>query len=76
MVEMVPADQNTWDRHVAAQWLSTRRWLEEHPDDEPAPVLRASRARDIGDGETRYGRNARRDDDCARVESAFLRSMR
>jgi SAM-dependent methyltransferase len=41
VVEMVLADRDTWDRYVAAQWLSTRRWLERNPDDELAPVLRA-----------------------------------
>ncbi|TQM84694.1 methyltransferase family protein [Saccharothrix saharensis] len=41
VVEVVPADRDTRDRYVAAQWLSTRRWLERNPDDEPAPVLRA-----------------------------------
>ena len=28
VVEMVLADQDSWDRYVAAQWLSIRRWLE------------------------------------------------
>jgi hypothetical protein len=26
VVEMVLADQDSWDRYVAAQWLSIRRW--------------------------------------------------
>jgi SAM-dependent methyltransferase len=41
VVEMVLADQDSWDRYVAAQWLSTRRWLDAHPDDELAGQMRA-----------------------------------
>ncbi|GAA2587114.1 MULTISPECIES: SAM-dependent methyltransferase [Streptomyces] len=41
VVEMMPADQNSWDRYAAAQWLSMRRWLDENPDDELAPEVRA-----------------------------------
>jgi SAM-dependent methyltransferase len=41
VVEMVLADRDSWDRYVAAQWLNTRRWLDENPEDELAPVLRA-----------------------------------
>lgn len=41
MVQMVLADPDDWDRYVAAQWLSTRRWLDEHPDDELWEQLRA-----------------------------------
>jgi hypothetical protein len=41
VVEMVLADQDSWDRYVAAQWLNTRQWLDGNPDDELAPVLRA-----------------------------------
>jgi SAM-dependent methyltransferase len=44
VVEMVLADQDSWDRYVAAQWLTTRRWLDENPDDELAPTLRAELA--------------------------------
>ena len=40
VVEMVLADQDSWDRYAAAQWLNLRRWLDEHPDDELAPQLR------------------------------------
>ena len=38
---MVLADQDSWDRYSAAQWLNIRRWLDAHPDDELAPQLRA-----------------------------------
>lgn len=31
VVEMVPADQDSWDRHQAAQWLTLRRWLDTDP---------------------------------------------
>jgi SAM-dependent methyltransferase len=41
VVEMVLADQDSWDRYAAAQWLNTRRWLDENPDDELADELRA-----------------------------------
>ncbi len=41
VVEMVVADQDSWDRYVAAQWLNTRRWLDAHPDDELAEQMRA-----------------------------------
>ena len=41
VVEMVLADQDSWDRYVAPQWLSTRRWLDAHPDDELAGQMRA-----------------------------------
>ena len=41
VVEMVLADQDDWDRYEAAQWLTLRRWLEAHPDDELADEVRA-----------------------------------
>ena len=41
VVEMVLAAQDDWDRYEAAQWLTMRRWLEAHPDDELAPEVRA-----------------------------------
>jgi SAM-dependent methyltransferase len=41
VVEMVLADQDSWDRYVAAQWLNTRRWLDANPDDELAEQMRA-----------------------------------
>jgi SAM-dependent methyltransferase len=44
VVEMVLADQDSWDRYVAAQWLSIRRWLDAHPDDELAAEMRAELA--------------------------------
>ncbi|WP_129663705.1 SAM-dependent methyltransferase [Phytoactinopolyspora endophytica] len=40
VVEMVHADQDSWDRYVAAQWLNMRRWLDENPDDELADEIR------------------------------------
>ncbi|OLP03581.1 SAM-dependent methyltransferase [Mycolicibacterium porcinum] len=42
VVEMVLADQDSWDRYAAAQWLNMRRWLDQHPDDELAPEVRAA----------------------------------
>jgi SAM-dependent methyltransferase len=41
VVEMVLADQDSWDRYVAAQWLNIRRWLDNNPDDELAEQMRA-----------------------------------
>ena len=36
VVEIVLADQGSWDRYQAAQWLNLRRWLDENPGDELA----------------------------------------
>lgn len=41
LVEMVLADQDSWDRYAAAQWLNVRRWLDANPDDELWPKMRA-----------------------------------
>lgn len=41
VVEMVLADQGGWDRYEAAKWLTMRRWLQAHPDDELAAEVRA-----------------------------------
>jgi hypothetical protein len=38
---MVLADQDSWDRYIAAQWLSIRRWLDANPHDELAAEMRA-----------------------------------
>jgi len=40
VVEMVLADQDSWDRYEAAKWLTMRRWLEDNPDDEFAEEVR------------------------------------
>lgn len=40
VVEMVLADQDSWDRYEAAKWLTMRRWLEENPKDEMAKEVR------------------------------------
>ncbi|MDY0043914.1 MAG: class I SAM-dependent methyltransferase [Syntrophales bacterium] len=40
VVEMVLADQDSWDRYEAAKWLTMRRWLEENPGDEFAEDVR------------------------------------
>lgn len=44
VVEMVLADQDSWDRYVAAQWLNIRRWLDDNPDDELTEQMRAELA--------------------------------
>lgn len=41
VVEMVLADQDSWDRYEAAKWLTMRRWLEANPEDELAEEVRA-----------------------------------
>jgi hypothetical protein len=41
VVEMVLADQHSWDRYEAAKWLTMRRWLEANPDDDMAGDVRA-----------------------------------
>ena len=41
VVEMVLADQDSWDRYEAAKWLTMRRWLEANLDDEFAKEVRA-----------------------------------
>lgn len=40
VVEMVLADQDSWDRYVAAQWWTLDAWLRAHPDDPTAPEVR------------------------------------
>ncbi|MGJ6980402.1 SAM-dependent methyltransferase [Aestuariimicrobium soli] len=40
VVEMVHADEHSWDRYVAAQWLNLRRFIDAHPGDELVPELR------------------------------------
>jgi SAM-dependent methyltransferase len=41
VVEMMLADQDSWDRYRAAQWFNLRRWLDQNPDDELAADVRA-----------------------------------
>jgi SAM-dependent methyltransferase len=40
VIEMVLADQDSWDRYEAAKWLTMRRWLDANPDDEMANEVR------------------------------------
>ncbi len=44
VVEMVLADQDSWDRYEAAKWLTMRRWLEANPHDDFAKDVRAELA--------------------------------
>jgi SAM-dependent methyltransferase len=55
VVEMVLADQDSWDRYQAAQWLNIRRWLDANPDDELAGELTA----ELSTGPARYARYER-----------------
>lgn len=41
VVEMVLANQDSWDRYEAAKWLTMRQWLEANPDDDFAKDVRA-----------------------------------
>jgi SAM-dependent methyltransferase len=41
VVEMVLANQDSWDRYEAAKWLTMRRWLEVNPEDALAEEVRA-----------------------------------
>jgi SAM-dependent methyltransferase len=41
LVEMVLADEDSWDRYRAAQWLNVRSFLDANLDDELVPELRA-----------------------------------
>ncbi len=43
LVEMVLADQESWDRYVAAQWWTLERWLRDHPADPDAEAVREFR---------------------------------
>ena len=42
VVEMVIADQDSWDRYEAAKWLTMRQWLEANPNDDFAKDVRAA----------------------------------
>lgn len=55
LVEMVLADEASWDRYTAAQWLNIRTFLDENPDDELVPELRAALDREPLDY-ARFGR--------------------
>jgi SAM-dependent methyltransferase len=44
VVEMVIADQDSWDRYEAAKWLTMRRWLDANPNDDFAKDIRAGLA--------------------------------
>lgn len=41
LVEMVLADHDSWDRYVAAQWLTVQEWVVEHSDDPDSDNLKA-----------------------------------
>jgi SAM-dependent methyltransferase len=50
LVEMVLADQDSWDRYEAAHWFNVRVWLDANPDDELAEQLR----QELTDGPLRH----------------------
>jgi SAM-dependent methyltransferase len=45
LVEMVLADQDSWDRYEAAHWWTMHEWLRGNPDDPDAPGVRDMLAR-------------------------------
>lgn len=55
VVEMVLADQDSWDRYEAAKWLTMRRWLEANPGDDFAKEVRA----ELNSAPKRYAAYAR-----------------
>ncbi|WP_338703247.1 methyltransferase domain-containing protein [Streptomyces sp. Q6] len=55
VVEMMLADQDSWDRYAAAQWLNMRRWLDRNPADDLAPAVREELATEPA-AYARYGR--------------------
>jgi SAM-dependent methyltransferase len=55
VVEMVLADQDSWDRYEAAKWLTMRRWLEANPDDVFAKDVRV----ELTSAPERYARYTR-----------------
>lgn len=55
VVEMVLADQRSWDRYTAAQWLTMRRWLDANAADELAEEVRE----ELRTEPARYARYAR-----------------
>lgn len=40
LVEMVLADQDSWDRYIASQWFTADRWLKDNPNDPDAAEFR------------------------------------
>ena len=38
---MVLADEDSWDRYLAAQWWTVAAWLDEHPGHADAAEMRA-----------------------------------
>lgn len=40
VIEMMLADQDSWDRYVAAQWRNIREFVDANPDDELTPTFR------------------------------------
>jgi SAM-dependent methyltransferase len=55
LVTMVLAEEADWDENTSSRWLSIRRWLDAHPDDELAPDFRA----ELTDGPLSYVRYQR-----------------
>ncbi|MER6154280.1 methyltransferase domain-containing protein [Streptomyces sp. NPDC001868] len=55
LVEMVLADQDSWDRYRAAQWFNLRHWLDRNPDDELAARVRT----ELATAPARYARYER-----------------
>jgi hypothetical protein len=41
LMEMVLADEHSWDRYQATQWWTVAKWLDEHPGHPDAPAMRS-----------------------------------
>lgn len=41
LVEMVLADHDSWDRYVAAQWLTVQEWATQNPNDPDSSTIKA-----------------------------------
>jgi SAM-dependent methyltransferase len=52
VVEMVLADEDSWDRYEASKWLAIRNWLDANPDHELASQMR----KELTDGPLQYVR--------------------
>jgi hypothetical protein len=55
VVEMVLADQDSWDRYAAASWFNICRWLDANPHHELADEMRA----ELASSPARYARYRR-----------------
>lgn len=60
LVEMVCADQDSWDRYTAAQWWNIRQWLDHDDASGSSEDLIAALQEELSAGPSRYARYRRR----------------